>query len=248
MKVGVLQFFGWLDRSVPLASIYDMALERISIMDATGYDAVWLAEHHFSSFSVCPSVHMMGVMAAARTKRLRIGTAVSLAPFYNPLRLAEGCPARRALGRARQLGRRAELERSEFGRSASGEEASRASTRPSTSCSRLDQRELTYLAVLQHEAVRCCPSRCKPRRPWMAASSPPRQVGRLEGLLDLMDRTPRADLLVSAAATPRSCAGQATATPAAGYHGGLVTARRDREGCRWPQAAKWMVASYIGVT
>ena len=89
MKVGVLQFFGWLDRSVPLPSIYAMALERIAIMDTAGYDAVWLAEHHFSSFSVCPSVHMMGVMAAARTKRLRIGTGVSLAPFYNPLRLAE---------------------------------------------------------------------------------------------------------------------------------------------------------------
>jgi hypothetical protein len=40
MKVGVLQFFGWLDRAVPLSSIYDMALERISIMDTTGYDAV----------------------------------------------------------------------------------------------------------------------------------------------------------------------------------------------------------------
>src|SRR5437763_16724588 len=66
-----------------------MALERITVMDKAGYDAVWLAEHHFSGFSVCPSVHMMGVMAAARTKRLRIGTAVSLAPFYNPLRLAE---------------------------------------------------------------------------------------------------------------------------------------------------------------
>jgi alkanesulfonate monooxygenase SsuD/methylene tetrahydromethanopterin reductase-like flavin-dependent oxidoreductase (luciferase family) len=89
MKVGVLQFFGWLDRSVPLPSIYAMALERIAIMDIAGYDAVWLAEHHFSGFSVCPSVHMMGVMAAARTKQLRIGTAVSLAPFYNPLRLAE---------------------------------------------------------------------------------------------------------------------------------------------------------------
>ncbi len=89
MKVGILQFFGWRDRSVPLNSVYDTALERFSIMDRTGYDAVWLAEHHFSSFSVCPSVHMMGTMAAARTKRLRIGTAVSLAPFYNPLRLAE---------------------------------------------------------------------------------------------------------------------------------------------------------------
>jgi alkanesulfonate monooxygenase SsuD/methylene tetrahydromethanopterin reductase-like flavin-dependent oxidoreductase (luciferase family) len=32
---------------------------------------------------------MMGTLAAARTRRLRIGTAVSLAPFYHPLRLAE---------------------------------------------------------------------------------------------------------------------------------------------------------------
>ncbi|HEY2707827.1 MAG TPA: LLM class flavin-dependent oxidoreductase [Caulobacteraceae bacterium] len=89
MKVGVLQFFGWADRRIPLESVYERAIERFEIMDETGYDAVWLAEHHFSGYSVCPSVHMMATMAAARTKRLRIGTAVSLAPFYNPLRLAE---------------------------------------------------------------------------------------------------------------------------------------------------------------
>jgi alkanesulfonate monooxygenase SsuD/methylene tetrahydromethanopterin reductase-like flavin-dependent oxidoreductase (luciferase family) len=89
VKVGVLQFFGWADRRIPLDSIYERAVERFEIMDRTGYDAVWLAEHHFSSFSVCPSVHMMATMAAARTTRLRIGTAVSLAPFYHPLRLAE---------------------------------------------------------------------------------------------------------------------------------------------------------------
>ena len=89
MKIGVLQFFGWADRSIPLQSVYERAIERFEIMDQTGYDAVWLAEHHFSGFSVCPSVHMMATMAAARTQRLRIGTAVSLAPFYHPLRLAE---------------------------------------------------------------------------------------------------------------------------------------------------------------
>ena len=89
MKLGVLQFFSWPERRVELATVYDRALQRIEIMDRTGYDAVWLAEHHFSSFSVCPSVHMVGTLAAARTKRLRIGTAVSLAPFYHPLRLAE---------------------------------------------------------------------------------------------------------------------------------------------------------------
>src|SRR5580693_10264537 len=89
MKLGVLQFFSWPERRVELASVYARALQRIEVMDRTGYDAVWLAEHHFSSFSVCPSVHMVGVLAAARTTRLRIGTGVSLAPFYHPLRLAE---------------------------------------------------------------------------------------------------------------------------------------------------------------
>ena len=89
MKLGVLQFFSWPERRGDLATVFSRALQRIEIMDRTGYDAVWLAEHHFSSFSVCPSVHMMGTLAAARTTRLRIGTAVSLAPFYHPLRLAE---------------------------------------------------------------------------------------------------------------------------------------------------------------
>ncbi len=89
MKIGVLQFFSWPERRVELSQVYARALQRIEIMDRTGYDAVWLAEHHFSSFSVCPSVHMMGVLAAARTTRLRIGTGVSLAPFYHPVRLAE---------------------------------------------------------------------------------------------------------------------------------------------------------------
>jgi alkanesulfonate monooxygenase SsuD/methylene tetrahydromethanopterin reductase-like flavin-dependent oxidoreductase (luciferase family) len=89
MKIGVLQFFSWPERRVPLPSVYSRALERIEVMDRGGYDAVWLAEHHFTSFSVCPSIHMMGTLAAARTRRLRIGTAVSLAAFYHPLRLAE---------------------------------------------------------------------------------------------------------------------------------------------------------------
>ena len=69
MKVGVLQFFSWPERRVELATVYARALDRIAIMDRNGYDAVWLAEHHFSAFSVCPSVHMVGTMAAARTTR-----------------------------------------------------------------------------------------------------------------------------------------------------------------------------------
>ena len=90
LQFGVLQFFSWPRRNVPLQEVYGRALDRIGIMDRSGaYEAVWLAEHHFNTYSVCPSVHVMGTLVAARTERLRIGTAVSLAPMYHPLRLAE---------------------------------------------------------------------------------------------------------------------------------------------------------------
>jgi hypothetical protein len=38
--------------------------ERIDIMDRSGYDCVWLAEHHFNTYSVCPSVTLMGTHVA----------------------------------------------------------------------------------------------------------------------------------------------------------------------------------------
>ena len=85
----MLQFFSWPERRVPLEQVYERALQRIVVMDRSGYDAVWLAEHHFTTYSVCPSVHMMALEAAHRTTNLRIGTAVSLAALYHPLRLAE---------------------------------------------------------------------------------------------------------------------------------------------------------------
>ncbi len=89
MKFGVLQFFSWPGRRVGLTTVYKRALDRIRIMDTSGYDAVWLAEHHFSTYSVCPSVHLMGMHVAGITRNLRIGTGVSLAAFYDPTRLAE---------------------------------------------------------------------------------------------------------------------------------------------------------------
>ena len=89
MKFAVLQFFSWPERRVPLGKVYERALERVQIMDKTGYDAVWLAEHHFSTYSVCPSIHLMGMHIADTTENIRIGTGVTLAAFYHPLRLAE---------------------------------------------------------------------------------------------------------------------------------------------------------------
>ena len=89
MKFSVLQFYSWPGRRVPLTTVYERAMQRMKIMDESGFDAVWLAEHHFTDYSVCPSVHMMGLHVASQTRNLRIGTGISLAAFYHPLRLAE---------------------------------------------------------------------------------------------------------------------------------------------------------------
>ncbi|MFZ0660089.1 MAG: LLM class flavin-dependent oxidoreductase [Candidatus Binataceae bacterium] len=89
MKFGVLQFFSWPDRRISMPTVYERALQRIEIMDRSGYDAVWITEHHFNDYSVCPSIPVMGAYAAARTKKLHIATGVTLAAFYHPLRLAE---------------------------------------------------------------------------------------------------------------------------------------------------------------
>ena len=58
-------------------------------MDQNPYNCVWIAEHHFSTYSVCPSPHLMAMHFANASNNLRIGMGVSLAAFYDPIRLAE---------------------------------------------------------------------------------------------------------------------------------------------------------------
>src|SRR6516165_10670642 len=177
MKFGVLQFFSWPERRTSLATVYSRALDRIGIMDRTGYDAVWLAEHHFSSFSVCPSVHMMGTMAAARTRRLRIGTAVSLAPFYNPLRLAEEVALLDVLSGGRvNWGAGRGFERSEFEAfGIAGEESvSRFHETVDIVLKAWTNEKLSYEGKYYHyDSVEVLPKPLQAPHPptWMAASS-----------------------------------------------------------------------------
>jgi alkanesulfonate monooxygenase SsuD/methylene tetrahydromethanopterin reductase-like flavin-dependent oxidoreductase (luciferase family) len=257
MKVGILQFFGWRDRSVPLHSVYASALERFSVMDETGYDAVWLAEHHFSSFSVCPSVHMMGTMAAARTKRLRIGTAVSLAPFYNPLRLAEEVALLDVLSGGRvDWGAGRGFERSEFAAfGIQGEEsAARFHEVVDIVLKAWTNQRLSYDGrFYQYDGVEVLPKPLQAPHPpvWMAASSLPAiEWAAREGHSILMDpHAPRADLARKRRhyAAKLMEAGHSDAgrvIPMSRLVAVDDTAEKAREVAR--RAAGWMLASYVG--
>lgn len=55
-----------------------------------GFGSVWLAEHHFHSFGgILSSPATLGAAIAQRTSKIRIGTAVTLLPYHDPLRIAE---------------------------------------------------------------------------------------------------------------------------------------------------------------
>ena len=72
------------------ADAFREAFGHIEFSESLGLDAVWLAESHFNpARSVLSSPHAIASAIAARTKHLRIGTAVSVLPLGNPLRTAE---------------------------------------------------------------------------------------------------------------------------------------------------------------
>jgi natural product biosynthesis luciferase-like monooxygenase protein len=71
------------------ADVYANALEECRLADALGFHTVWLAEHHFSSYGICPSLAVLAAAIARETRRVRIGSAVVIAPFAHPLRIAE---------------------------------------------------------------------------------------------------------------------------------------------------------------
>ena len=64
-------------------------LEQISLAEELGFDTVWLAEHHGSTYGTMPSPQVAAAAVARHTERMRIGIAVSILPFDNPLRIAE---------------------------------------------------------------------------------------------------------------------------------------------------------------
>jgi alkanesulfonate monooxygenase SsuD/methylene tetrahydromethanopterin reductase-like flavin-dependent oxidoreductase (luciferase family) len=57
--------------------------------EALGYDASFVVEHHFTGFGQISASLNLLTFLAARTSRLRLGTAVMVLPWHNPVLLAE---------------------------------------------------------------------------------------------------------------------------------------------------------------
>ena len=66
------------------------SIEQTVVAEQAGFNTAWYAEHHFNNYSLSPSPLMMIAHMAAKTRRIRLGSAVCILPLYHPARfLAE---------------------------------------------------------------------------------------------------------------------------------------------------------------
>jgi alkanesulfonate monooxygenase SsuD/methylene tetrahydromethanopterin reductase-like flavin-dependent oxidoreductase (luciferase family) len=71
------------------ATLYRRVIEDALLADQLGYAGVWALEHHFSNYYPTPNPLLFLGHIAARWPRLELGTMVLVAPWHQPLRLAE---------------------------------------------------------------------------------------------------------------------------------------------------------------
>ena len=71
------------------AETFERCFRQVEASEEMGVDSIWLAEVHFSPFSVLSSPLIVASSVATRTTRARIGIAVQVLPLANPLRVAE---------------------------------------------------------------------------------------------------------------------------------------------------------------
>jgi alkanesulfonate monooxygenase SsuD/methylene tetrahydromethanopterin reductase-like flavin-dependent oxidoreductase (luciferase family) len=69
--------------------LYGFCLELCEEAEHLGCHSVWLSEHHLFDDGYLPQPLTMAAAIAARTKRVRIGTAILIAPLHHPVEIAE---------------------------------------------------------------------------------------------------------------------------------------------------------------
>jgi alkanesulfonate monooxygenase SsuD/methylene tetrahydromethanopterin reductase-like flavin-dependent oxidoreductase (luciferase family) len=71
------------------SQIYREFVDYVCEAEELGFDSVFLVEHHFTGQAqVSATLTLLGYLAA-RTSRMRLGTAVTVLPWHNPVLLAE---------------------------------------------------------------------------------------------------------------------------------------------------------------
>ena len=81
--------------------LYAEMLDLVAWSEQAGFDGAWVPEHHLSDDGYIPSPLVALAAMAARTSTIRLGSAIALAPLYNPVRFATDVAVLDILARGR---------------------------------------------------------------------------------------------------------------------------------------------------
>lgn len=73
--------------------LYEETVALAAWTESAGFNAAWVPEHHLASDSYIASPLIALAAIASRTKSIRLGSAIALAPLYHPYRFAADCVA-----------------------------------------------------------------------------------------------------------------------------------------------------------
>ena len=73
---------------VDMREVASHTTEMVRMADEAGFDIVWAAEHHAIEMTIAPGPFQLLAHWAANTSQIRLGTAVAVAPYWHPVKLA----------------------------------------------------------------------------------------------------------------------------------------------------------------
>jgi alkanesulfonate monooxygenase SsuD/methylene tetrahydromethanopterin reductase-like flavin-dependent oxidoreductase (luciferase family) len=77
-----------MDASTDMRDVERHTLEMVQMADRGGFEIVWAAEHHALEMTIAPNPMQIMTWWAAHTNDIRLGSAVVVAPYTNPIRAA----------------------------------------------------------------------------------------------------------------------------------------------------------------
>ena len=77
-----------LDDSLDMRDVVSHTIEMVQMAEEGGFTIAWAAEHHALEMTIAPNPFQMLTWWAGHTNTIRLGSAVAVAAYWNPIDLA----------------------------------------------------------------------------------------------------------------------------------------------------------------
>lgn len=77
-----------MDESADTSDVAKHTLEMVQMADRAGFHIVWAAEHHALEMTIAPNPFQILTWWAGHTDQIRLGSAVAVAAYWHPIKLA----------------------------------------------------------------------------------------------------------------------------------------------------------------